>query len=494
MEINPRWKGNEYMIGQLERSIENKREKLKSEESDEKRRDINEEIADLEREIENLKKPFEQLVAEAKEDLQKIYLDDSDKRDWAVAWSGGKDSTCVMGLVVKMLEELPEEKRTRRVYAVMSDTLMENPNLEEYMREQVYLLNKYAKEKDLPIEAKRVVRPNDQSYFYLVIGKGYFLPQNNGAGRWCTDRLKIQPQNKALEQIDPSFILMGVRLSESAKRKSSIKKWRGTDDRVGTKIGEHVNLKKSNTFMPIVDFTIEDVWQYLQKERLGWSSTHKVRTLYREATGECGFTNPKKTEAKATVSESCGARFGCWNCPVILKDKSTEEMSKANPWMKPLLEWRMLQLKVMGDYKPDRPEGQRKKVRSKVLRVWERIGGEIKFVTKSGHKMDGKRMIDRKTGEIRDDQGTLTIEARKYLLESLLKTQEEVNELREEHGLAPISLISDEEIAMIHERWEEDRKERPWLITNVRGLPISRIDELVAEGERETDEITRQQE
>lgn len=470
--MNPRWKNNEAIIAQLEREIV----KWEDEEL----------TVDLEREIANLKKPFEQLVSEAKDDLRTVYLDDTDKRPWAVAWSGGKDSTCVMGLVVKMLEELPAELRTRRVYAVMSDTMMENPNLEEYMREQVFLLNEYAKEQGLPIEAQTVVRPNEHSYFYLVLGKGYFLPQNNGTGRWCTDRLKIQPQNKALREIDPSFILMGVRLSESVKRKSSIKKWRGEVTRVGTKIGEHVDLKQSNTFMPIVDFTVEDVWQYLQRERLGWSSTHKVRTLYREATGECGFTNPKKTEAKASVSESCGARFGCWNCPVVLKDRSTEEMSKSNPWMAPLLEWRMLQLKVMGDYKPDRPAGQRRKARSADLRMWESIGAEIRKVTKSGHKMDGKRMLDRKTGEPRDDQGTLTIEARRYLLDHLLETERKVNELRAKEGLAPISLISEEEVVLIRARWEEDRKERPWLITNVNGFPITKIDELIAEGERLT--------
>jgi DNA sulfur modification protein DndC len=491
--MNKRWEENKHLIEQLERSIERKIAKIDELDYEApvgkaKIEDLNDEITDLEKEIANLQRSFEDLVMEAKEDLKRLYLDESDKRDWSVAWSGGKDSTCVMGLVVSMIEELPEDQRWRKVHAVMSDTMMENPNLEAYMHEQVDLLKAYVKRKNLPITAQIVTRPIEQAYFYLVLGKGYFLPQNNGTGRWCTARLKIRPQKAAMKEINPSFILMGVRLSESAKRKASIKTW-AREDKLSEKIGEHAEIKSSKTFMPIVDFTIEDVWRYLQRERLGWSSTHKVRTLYREATGECGFTNPKAAEVKASTAESCGARFGCWNCPVILKDKSTEEMAKSNDWMRPLIEWRFLQLKVMGDYKPERPEGQSKKERGEVLRVWERIGAEIKRITKSGHKMDGKRMTDRKTGEYRDDQGTVTIEARKYLFSALVETEEDVNALRVSQGLEPIELISEEEARLVVGRWEEDEKERPWLKTNVQGLPIDRLDELIALGERETARI-----
>ena len=499
MKINQRWQRNLHYIKMNEQLIEKNLDTILSLKNDEtiddkikeaKILDLIELNNDLQREIENYKKPFSQIIEEARSDLIKLYLDDEDERDWAVAWSGGKDSTTVMGLVVNMLEQLPPEKRKRKVHAIMSDTKMENPNLEEYMHEQVELLNKYAEDKDLPIRAKIVSRDLHNSYFYLILGKGYFLPQNNGTGRWCTHRLKIRPQDRALKEVNPSYILIGTRLSESAKRKTSIKKWL-SDDKLSLKIGEHATMKKSKVFMPIVDFTIDDVWEYLQRERLGWSSTHKLRRLYKDATGECGFTSPKKTEAKASLLESCGARFGCWNCPVILKDKSTEEMSKTNEWMKPLSEWRFLQLKVMGDYRPDRPEGQSRKQRSKVLRLWEEAGSQIKLITKAGYKMNGKRMVDKK-GNIRDDWGALTIEARKYLLEKLLMTQEKVNELRIKNNLKPIELISQEEVELIKERWEEDEKERPWLITNARKIPFSRFEEILAEAERKTELINNE--
>jgi DNA sulfur modification protein DndC len=145
----------------------------------------------------------------------------------------------------------------------------------------------------------------------------------------------------------------------------------------------------------------------------------------------------------------------------------------------------------MGDYKPEKPEGQKRKQRSKVLRLWEEIGREIKFITKSGHKMNGKRMVDKK-GNVRDDWGTLTVEARKYLFGKLMETKEQVNELRAKQGLKPLEIISQEEIDMIKARWEEDEKYRPWLITNVNKIPIEKIEELLAEGERKTELINNE--
>ena len=49
-------------------------------------------------------------MEEAKQDLREMYLDDEDDKDWSLAWSGGKDSTTVAGLVIDMLSNLPSEQ------------------------------------------------------------------------------------------------------------------------------------------------------------------------------------------------------------------------------------------------------------------------------------------------------------------------------------------------------------------------------------------------
>lgn len=465
--MNPRWERNLPNIVLLAKKMEQLELQLDDTElAEEEREEIKLQVVDLENEIKGLQKPFAELVEEAKYDLREMYLDEEDDKDWSLAWSGGKDSTTVAGLVIDMLNNLSPDQYKRNIHFVMSDTAVENPNLESYMHEQVNKLKEYVEKAALPITVNLVHRPVEQSYFYLILGRGYFLPQNNGQGRWCTQRLKLTPQRKFLEEIKPSYQLTGVRLSESAKRKMSIKKWT-KDARLNNKIGGD---EKNTTFMAIVDFTIEDVWEYLQRERLPWTSTHSVRTLYREATGECGFTNPKGTEAKASQSETCGARFGCWTCPVILKDKSTEAMSDYNEWMKPLSEYRMLQLKVMGDYIPTKPKEQKRPARSMVIKEGKRIGKEIKKITKSGYKRNGKRYED-KNG-IHNDKGTVTVETREFMFNALMRTEEEVNRIRIESNLEPLKLISDEEVALIKKMWEFDRKNADWLVTNVNGLTI----------------------
>jgi DNA sulfur modification protein DndC len=282
-----------------------------------------------------------ELVTLTKTLIRKMYTDENDQRPWAIAFSGGKDSTAVMGLVVSVIESLPIEKRIRKIYGVMSDTIVENPLVKDHMNEQAKLINKYCEKKGLPVSVNPVHRELKESYFVKTLGLGYPLPLNNGKGRWCTDRLKIKPQDEFLKEINPSYILTGVRHAESSMRSSSIDKWA-----ISEFIGNHVSLKNGKTFNPIVNWTVQDVWKFLEMEGLSWGSTLSVQTIYKDATGECGFTNPEEVGKKSV--EVCGARHGCWLCPVVLKDRSTEKMSEKYVWLEPLTEWRITQLRVYG--------------------------------------------------------------------------------------------------------------------------------------------------
>ena len=50
-----------------------------------------------------------------------------DNLPWIVGYSGGKDSTAVLQLVWRAIETLPIESRTKKVYVISTDTLVENP-------------------------------------------------------------------------------------------------------------------------------------------------------------------------------------------------------------------------------------------------------------------------------------------------------------------------------------------------------------------------------
>lgn len=83
-------------------------------------------------------------VVQTRMDILMRYTDENDKGEWVVAWSGGKDSTVVLGLVTEVIKALPPEQRKRKVHVIMSDTRVENPILATYMHDQVKKFNAYA--------------------------------------------------------------------------------------------------------------------------------------------------------------------------------------------------------------------------------------------------------------------------------------------------------------------------------------------------------------
>lgn len=64
-------------------------------------------------------------LAEFVAEVQRVYC--ADKRPWVIGYSGGKDSSAVITLVYLALLGLPPELRSKDVYLVSSDTLVETP-------------------------------------------------------------------------------------------------------------------------------------------------------------------------------------------------------------------------------------------------------------------------------------------------------------------------------------------------------------------------------
>lgn len=93
---------------------------------------------------------FEEYEA-IKNEMQLVYL--HDQRPWMIGYSGGKDSTLLCQLVFEMLAALPEEKRTKPVYIVTSDTMVENPIVRDYMHRMNKAINEASQTKKLNIQA-----------------------------------------------------------------------------------------------------------------------------------------------------------------------------------------------------------------------------------------------------------------------------------------------------------------------------------------------------
>ena len=290
------------------------------------------------------------------EEIMDQYLADDNNRPWIVAFSGGKDSTALLLFVWYTLEKIKKTNPnglTRKVYVICNNTLVENPQVLKFVQAELELIQKIADEKGLPIKVDQTIPKLEDTFWMNLIGKGY--PAPNSMFRWCTERLKIKPTTRYIEEKISShgeaIILMGTRSDESATRARSIKKHEVT----GSRLRNHP-LPNAKSYAPIKDMTTDEVWEFLSTNKNPWNNTYndKLITLYVNGSGgDCPIVMDINTP-------SCGnSRFGCWVCSVVKRDKSMEALiDSGEDWMIPLVKIRDFLVKTINrddkDYDADK--------------------------------------------------------------------------------------------------------------------------------------------
>lgn len=255
------------------------------------------------------------LIQSTLEELKTKFL--STKRTWVVAFSGGKDSTCALQLVYEMLVFLPPEQR-RQTYAIASNTLVEAPHIDKFLKEVIDSINTHARKNNIPFEILQVSPSLKDDFWVNFIGKGY--PSPTRTFRWCTDRLKITPAKAEVAKITQKYgsalLILGSRKAESSNRKKSIEK------RILNEEGysQHHDFPDTLTFSPIAEWSTDEVWSYLSTHKPLWDKDHsELFALYAKASGEeCQFITD------LSQSSCGGSRFGCWVCTVVSEDKSMQ--------------------------------------------------------------------------------------------------------------------------------------------------------------------------
>jgi len=259
----------------------------------------------------------------------------ADHRPWVIAFSGGKDSTLLLQLVYELLLEIGPRYQ-KPVHIIASDTRVEPPNIELYLRKNLAQLREHARVSDLDLTV-HLVRPDvDQGFWGNLIGKGY--PPPTRWFRWCTTKMKIKPVRKVVDSIVAEYgsviLLLGTRTAESSNRSRRMQ----SREYSSRGLNPHQDIPNALVLQPISQWKTEQVWEYLfAYNPPPWNSSHdEMLNLYKQAnSGECPVVTDLDTPP-------CGGnRFGCWTCTVIKDDKSMKGfIETGEEWMQPLYEFR----------------------------------------------------------------------------------------------------------------------------------------------------------
>jgi DNA sulfur modification protein DndC len=321
-------------------------------------------------------------------------------RHWAVAYSGGKDSSATVALVAWAIKGglIPAPESLTVLYA---DTRMELPPLQQTAMALLAALRADG------FDARVVLPELDRRFFVYMLGRGVPPPKNRF--RWCTPMIKVEPMMAALQGLrdttgEKLLMITGVRLGESQVRDQRIALSCSRDDGECGQGWFQTSTKEAiaDTLAPLVHWRICHVydWLYFEQDRHGYDVSG-IATVYGD--GE--------------------VRTGCAGCNLVSRDVALERLIKHPEWshLPPLLELKPLYRELK---KP----------------LWRKRKEGVEILKDGSYGKNPQRM------------GPLTMEARSYGLETVLDIQRR----------ARVDLINAEEEARIRELWALDTWPRKW--------------------------------
>lgn len=356
---------------------------------------------------------------------------------WALAYSGGKDSTATVALVTHLIAtgQVPAPQSLTVLYA---DTRMELPPLQN---SALAILATLAGQ---GIQTQVVLPPMDRRFFVYMFGRGVPPPKNRF--RWCTVSLKIGPMEAALADLRAAagqklLMLTGVRRGESAMRDARINI---SCSRDGAECGQgwfQTSTPESvaDTLAPLDHFRVCHVWDLLTFLAPGWGlPTERIAEVYG---GE--------------EKEELNARMGCVGCNLVEEDRALNRLIRLPQYayLAPLTELRPL----------------------------------YRELTKPQYRLRKDGSETRKDGSLVSNpmrMGPLTMDARRWGLGQVLDIQARTNTGAAQSGQPPIDLINPEEEARIHELIAANTWPNGWEGTEVTGdvpLPMVQKDGSVQE-------------
>jgi DNA sulfur modification protein DndC len=345
--------------------------------------------------------------------IQSLQAYGAEREHWGVAWSGGKDSSATLTLLMYLLDagKIPRPKSLTVFYA---DTRQELPPLAIAARHIMDELEERG------IRCEVVTAPMDKRFMVYILGRGV-PPPNNNTLRWCTRQIKIDPMEQALrdrlDQLDGQILMItGVRQGESAIRDRRIEMSCGKD---GAECGQGwyqqvlPNAKglrgRLATLAPLLHWRVCHVWEWLKHwapmADFGDWSTAMIADAY-----------------GGDEAEEINARTGCIGCALAQEDKALDSVLLLPAWS------------YLAPLKGLRP-------------LWRELREPQHRLRKAGAEL----LKDGSIAKNPQRMGPLTLEARQMGLDRVLGIQAEINAAARALGRPEIDLINAEEEARIRE-------------------------------------------
>lgn len=345
--------------------------------------------------------------------VQSLQAYGADHDHWGIAWSGGKDSSATLTLVIWLIDtgRIKPPKTLTVFYADTRQELLPLASAASKIMDEL-------EERGIRVEV--VMAPMDKRFMVYILGRGV-PPPNNNTLRWCTRQIKIDPMTQALEKrladLDGNVLMItGVRQGESAIRDKRIEMSCGKD---GAECGqgwyqkilpEAKGLKgRLATLAPLLHWRVCHVWEWLKHwaplVEFGDWSTATIADAY-----------------GGDEAEEINARTGCTACPLASEDKALDTILLNPAWayLAPL-----------------------KRIRA----VWRELREPQHRLRKAGIE----RLKDGSIAANPQRMGPILLESRLMALERLLGIQAEINEAAQRLGRPLVDMINAEEEARIRE-------------------------------------------
>jgi len=250
-------------------------------------------------------------------DIKNIY--DNDSRPFVVGFSNGKDSNTTLDIILKAL--ILSNTNDKTTYIMYSDTKLEMAPFAKSVDDAFDKLKVFGEENNLNLTLMRVEPKKTDTFSSLFFGAGYVL--SHSGNRWCTNRWKILPQERAIKgllQSHEGFIAVtGQRRSESPDRAKRLENCTVEGEILKT----HENSKCS-LLVPVEYYSSNDIWDYLYTRQQSWVDSTTLGKVYSESAGDTKGECRNLIDGVDGEEPGCGksARNGCDICPLFKRDKT----------------------------------------------------------------------------------------------------------------------------------------------------------------------------